>query len=189
MVAYTLVCNYFHSLNDGSEISSVLSFHAHRLDSLIVGLNVEWRPSYSRYKNPVATLQLCVGTRCLLFQLIHSDSIPSQLSSFLSDHRFKFVGVGVDEDVEKLVGDCGMSVANPVDLRAVAAEVYGRREMHMQQMGIVKLADEVLGMEVRKPKKITMSRWDQEYLTLDQIGYACVDAFLSFEIGRRLIAG
>ncbi|OAY75753.1 hypothetical protein ACMD2_25777 [Ananas comosus] len=43
-------------------------------------------------------------------------------------------------------------------------------------------------VEVRKSSHVTMSRWDPRDMTLDQIGYAYVDAFLSFEIGRRLRA-
>lgn len=169
-------------------ISGILAFHSRRLDSLIVGLDVEWRPSFSAsHQNPVAVLQLCVGRRCLVFQLLHADAIPPLLLSFLADPRFRFVGVGVGEDVEKLIEDYEISVKNAVDLRALAAERTGRREL--KQAGIVRLAMEVIGVEVKKPKRVTMSRWDQEFLMLDQIGYACVDAFLSFEIGRRLFAG
>ena len=73
---------------------------------------------------------------------------------------------------------------NVVELRGVAEDVLGDREM--RNAGLRTLAARVLGMEVRKPQRITRSRWDNEWLTGEQVQYACVDAFVSFEVGRRL---
>lgn len=168
-------------------ISSILSVNSSRLDSLLVGLDCEWRPSFtSGRQNPVAVLQLSVGLRCLVFQILRSDSIPPALISFLSDPRFKFLGVGIKDDVRKLTQDYEIGVKNMVDLRALAAEKLGREKM--KRMGLKDLAREVIGIQVKKPREVTMSRWDQAVLKHGQIGYAAVDAFLSFEIGRRLFA-
>ena len=43
-----------------------------------------------------------------------------------------------------------------------------------------------MGLEVQKPKWITMSKWDNRCLTAEQVQYATVDAFLSYEIRRKL---
>jgi len=51
------------------------------------------------------------------------------------------------------------------------------------------LAREVLAVDYDKPRTITMSNWEKEQLSDAQIQYACIDAFLSFEIGRCLDAG
>ncbi|KAK1272537.1 hypothetical protein QJS04_geneDACA022301 [Acorus gramineus] len=167
-------------------IEEVLWVHRRRLSRLIVGLDVEWRPNFSRrYNNPAAVLQLCVGQRCLVFQLLHCDYIPDALSDFLSDDRFTFTGVGVDEDVEKLVADHDLSVANAKDLSEIAAEETGRGELRRE--GLKGLAREVLGRVVEKPRRVRLGRWDRESLNMDQIKYACVDAFVSFEIARDLI--
>lgn len=77
--------------------------------------------------------------------------------------------------------DYGLRVGNVVDLR----ELTGKE---MKNAGLKTLAKEVLGKEVEKPKKVSMSRWDNACLTLAQVQYACLDAFLSFEIGRSLTA-
>ncbi|XP_076951797.1 3'-5' exonuclease-like [Bidens hawaiensis] len=156
--------------------------------SLIVGLDVEWRPNQSRnIENPVATLQLCAGHRCLIFQILHSDFVPQSLKHFLENPNYTFTGVGIESDVEKLTEDYNLVVANMVDVRTLAADVYGVREL--KNTGIKSLTERVLGKEVNKPKGITMSRWDNQWLTLPQVQYACIDAFLSFEIGRVLISG
>ncbi|KAK8947626.1 hypothetical protein KSP40_PGU021432 [Platanthera guangdongensis] len=167
-------------------ISDILRLRNER-HQLIVGIDVEWRPSRARMQNPTALLQICVGHRCLLFQLLYADYIPHSLKEFLTNPLFTFVGVGINDDIERLVEDSGLMVQNAVDLRELAAQMTGRLEM--RQMGLKALAEEIVGVQVSKPNSVTMSRWDQEVLTLDQIMYACLDAFLSFEIGRRLYAG
>ncbi|KAI3962414.1 hypothetical protein MKW98_010965 [Papaver atlanticum] len=127
---------------------------------LIVGLDVEWRPAYGRYSNPVATLQLCVG---------HPYS--------------RFVGVGIQSDVDKLGGDYNTCVQNVVDLRYLAADMYGRKDL--KNAGLMGLARVVLGCgEIAKPRNVTMSNWDRYHLT---IKYACVDAYVSFKIGKQLL--
>ncbi|KAL1564069.1 exodeoxyribonuclease I [Salvia divinorum] len=171
-------------------ISEVEAVHRRRIDQgqFIVGLDVEWRPSFNRHvTNPAATLQLCVGHRCLIFQLIHSPSIPPSLVAFLANPRHTFAGIGIEADLEKLEEDYEFGFnTNTVDLRGLAAERYGRRDL--KNSGVKSLAALVLEKEVDKPKNVTMSRWDNEWLTPTQVRYACVDAFVCFEIGRVLNA-
>ncbi|XP_058739716.1 3'-5' exonuclease-like [Vicia villosa] len=150
-----------------------------------IGLDIEWRPNSQRgQSNPAATLQLCVNNRCLVFQIIHSPHIPTSLLTFMANPNNRFVGVGIENDVEKLIEDYNISVGNYVDLRNLAAEVLQDRAMLM--FGIKKLAERILGKIVEKPQRITRSRWDNPWLNVDQVKYAAVDAYISFEIGRRL---
>ncbi|KAL8489209.1 hypothetical protein ACS0TY_024728 [Phlomoides rotata] len=169
-------------------ISDIEYIHRRRLHRLIVGLDVEWRPSFSRgFFNPVATLQICVGRRCLIYQIPHSPYIPQALVDFLSDSEYTFVGVGVGSDLNKLENDYGFGGdAHAVDLGWLAAEEYDRREL--KNAGLRELGRIVLGVEVEKPRRVTLSRWDNRRLTGEQVQYATVDAFVSFEIGRILNA-
>nr|XP_043616111.1 Werner Syndrome-like exonuclease [Erigeron canadensis] len=169
-------------------ISEIERIHHRRLDNLIVGLDVEWRPSFSKHvRYPVATLQLCVGRRCLIFQIYYSRYIPQSLVDFLSNPNYTFTGVGIHEDIEKLKNDYDLEVENVSDLTTLAVQVYNDRDLYGS--GLTKLANWVCGMDIHKPKTITTSHWDKEWLSLAQVKYACVDAFLSFEIGRKLITG
>ncbi|KZV14931.1 Werner Syndrome-like exonuclease-like [Dorcoceras hygrometricum] len=168
-------------------ISEVESIHRRRLHHLIVGLDVEWRPPFGRPRNPIATLQLCVGRRCLIYQIIHSLSTPFSLTRFLSNPNYTFVGVGIESDLENLEQDyeLGRDV-NAVDLRDLAAEEYNIRDS--RRKGLKDLARIVLDKEMEKPKRLTLSRWDNTRLSYDQVEYACIDAFVSFEMGRILNA-
>ncbi|KAI7979844.1 hypothetical protein LOK49_Contig235G00006 [Camellia lanceoleosa] len=57
-----------------SWISEITAIHHPLLHRLIIGLDIEWRPNNRFYDNHAATtLQLYVGRRCLIFQLIYSS--------------------------------------------------------------------------------------------------------------------
>lgn len=157
-------------------------------DNRIVGLDVEWRPCFNRNtQNPAATLQLCVGRRCLIFQLIHAPTVPSSLVGFLSNPNYTFVGVGIKFDLGKIEKDYGFGMdAKIVDLRSLAAQVYDRVEL--KNSGVKGLTKVVLEKEVNKPRRVTMSRWDKQWLKPDQVQYACLDAFVCYEMGRILNA-
>uniref|UniRef100_A0ACD6A1Z3 Uncharacterized protein n=1 Tax=Avena sativa TaxID=4498 RepID=A0ACD6A1Z3_AVESA len=154
---------------------------------LIVGLDVEWRPSYSRAQNPAALLQLCVGRRCLIFQLLHADYFPDALERFLADPEIRFVGVGVKEDADRLSNDHGLKVATTVDLRGLAAN--GMQMPWLRQAGLKDVVRTVMGASLEKPNRVRMGPWDAQDLTQEQIEYACIDAFVSFEVGRKLLTG
>lgn len=154
----------------------------------IVGLDVEWRPntqSNSQQPNPVATLQLCIGHNCLIFQILYAPLIPRALSSFLNNPDVIFVGVGIQEDADKLLRDYNLRVTNVGELRSLAAEEL--QVFQLQWAGLAALGHYVLGFEIDKPENVTMSRWDNRYLTDEQVAYAAIDAFVSGEIGRALI--
>ncbi|KAI9159698.1 hypothetical protein LWI28_001074 [Acer negundo] len=173
-----------------SWISEIKLIHQQRLDRLIVGLDIEHHPNFN-YKNehPVATLQLCVGHRCLIFQMIHAPDIPQCLEDFLLNDKYSFVGVKVDEDAEKLKNDYNLSVGNAIDLRTLAAEhveVLGMNMKELKQAGLKGLSERILGKKLEKPKQIQLSKWDDRKLSSDQVQYACLDAFVSFEIARTL---
>ncbi|KAL4557081.1 hypothetical protein LXL04_035251 [Taraxacum kok-saghyz] len=169
-------------------ISEIERIHHRRLHFLVVGLDVEWRPNFSRnYDNPVATLQLCVGRRCLIYQILRSPAIPLSLRNFLRNPSYTFTGVGIADDVEKLEADYNLEVSNTADIRYMAADEFGQGEL--RNAGLKGLSRRVLGKELHKPKAVTMSTWDDQWLNPAQVQYACIDAFLSFEIGRILISG
>lgn len=152
-------------------IRKVERIHRRKLSRLIVGLDTEWCTSSEPNKDVhrttkdvynVATLQLCVGHRCLIFQPLHASYIPKSLFVFLANANYSFVGVGVDEDARKLTKDYGLDVACTVDVRTLASsrlnnDLWG-------YMGLKKLSKGILHKELEKPKEITLSKWDNEVL-------------------------
>ncbi|KAI3898141.1 hypothetical protein MKX03_021740 [Papaver bracteatum] len=152
----------------------------------IVALDVEWKPPafgpYHEY--PAAILQLCVGRRCLIFQILRSDKIPRSLRWFLEDDNLRFVGVGIEDVAFKIEMDFNISLEKAVDLRdLVAGRNYRRREY--KTFGLIRLDRAVFRSgDIEKPEDVSESNWSQKYLTQAQIESACVDAYVSFKIGN-----
>ncbi|KAL3655066.1 hypothetical protein CASFOL_000852 [Castilleja foliolosa] len=159
-----------------------------RLRSLIVGLCIQWRPkSKSGERCPVATLQLSFGKYCLIYQILESGNcIPDRLRAFLGDPKYTFVGVGVENNVNRLRAYCGLKVANARELNLWAAFKLDRKGLG--KAGLERLVKEILGVEMKRPKEIKLSLWDSPELSLHQVAYASLDAYFSFEIGVRLSA-
>ncbi|CAL4948329.1 unnamed protein product [Urochloa decumbens] len=167
-------------------IDEIYSVHRRRLHKLVIGLDVEWRPLFGPGYSRTALLQLCVGRRCLIFQLLYADYIPNALAVFLDDTDFRFVGVGVRDDAVRLSNDYGLNVASTVDLGELAAEEMGRPDL--RHAGLKAVASAVMDVSVDKPQWVRTGPWDDYYLSGEQVQYACTDAFVSFEVGRMLLS-
>ncbi|XP_052161928.1 uncharacterized protein LOC127779230 [Oryza glaberrima] len=169
-------------------VHTTLWRHARRLrsgDGITVGMGVQWTPPF---RAPAAaarrpcTLQLCVGHRCLVFQLARAGAVPAVLRRFMADARAAFVAHNVRHDCRKLEEHHGLEVARGVELRRLVA---GMGNASMERM-----AEEHLGLVgVWKPRRVGTSRWHARRLTKGQVEYACVDACLSFHLGVHLDAG
>ncbi|KAL6616029.1 hypothetical protein ACP70R_038299 [Stipagrostis hirtigluma subsp. patula] len=162
------------------------TYRAHRRcpHRLVVGLDAKWRTS-ARHPGPVAVLQLCVGRRCLVFQILCADRTPGALLDFAADRRrFTFVGVGIFDVTAKLRDEYGLRVGRAVDLRGLAADMLGRVELW--SAGLRELAWEVIGVEMEKPRQLRGKEWEERVLTDDQLKHACADAFAAMEVGWRL---
>lgn len=152
----------------------------------IVGFDLEWRPNFQKgWENDTALLQLCTDNGCLIIQMLFLNFKPEALVRFLKDPGVKLVGVGIEHDVEKLMCDHGLECRGQIELGALAAEKLERRQL--KQAGLKGLAMEVLGLHLSKSKSISMSNWAWAILQYRQIQYACIDAFVSLAIGKKLL--
>ncbi|XP_026437699.1 Werner Syndrome-like exonuclease [Papaver somniferum] len=158
----------------------------------LVALDVEWKPAAfaSKYDYPpVAILKLCVGgDRCLIFQILRSFQFPKSLHRFLDDDNLRFVGVGIEDVAFRLENEFNLCVKRAVDLRDLVAEKYPRMEDEfIQILDLMELAKVVFRFrEIERPKDVSLSNWNQKYLTREQIMYAVVDPYVSSRIGDQL---
>lgn len=159
---------------------------AHSGGRIIVGLDCEWKPQYSRWAhNKVATLQLCVGNKCLILQLFHMDYIPQSVKDFLNGDDVILVGVGVDGDATKLRNDYGVVCGEFMDLDQLCRDFLAL--LGQRHLGLKGYAREVLGLNMEKPKRVTMSNWEVRSLSEAQVQYACIDAYVSYRLGRKVL--
>ncbi|KAJ7955260.1 Werner syndrome-like exonuclease-like protein [Quillaja saponaria] len=131
------------------------------------------------------TLQLSVGNRCLIYQLAHTDYVPKKLRQFLMNSNHTFVGFWNSSDARKLMhSDHELEMwRDPLDLRYYVETDDGDSLVRASTEEIV---EECLGFEgVRLEREISMSDWDDEYLSDDQVLQACLDAHCAFLIGKN----
>ncbi|CAI9774269.1 unnamed protein product [Fraxinus pennsylvanica] len=153
---------------------------------IIVGLDCEWRPNLiPSVSNKTATLQLCVNEKCLILQLFYMDYIPQSIKNFLSDPNNTFVGVEVGDDVLKLNNEYGLTCTTTADIQALAMEIWPVR--FYKKPGLKKLADVVVELPMAKPIHVCRSDWEARVLSIQQIEYACIDAYASYRIGHKLL--
>ncbi|CAD6227081.1 unnamed protein product [Miscanthus lutarioriparius] len=141
-----------------------------------------WTPTRALLRGEIpvpATLQLCIGHRCLVFHLARADAVPEALRRFLADPRVTFVGSGSAHDGRMLWEHYGLDVARGRELRAVAG---------MGNASVEQMAERFLGYPgICKPREVSMSAWHAPRLSLDQVQYASVDAYLAFRLGVVLL--
>lgn len=152
----------------------------------VVGLDCEWRPHIIRsMSNKTATLQLCIDTKCLVVQMFYLDHIPQSLKDFFTDTKFTFVGVEVQDDAVKIQNEYGLRVTGTADIQALAMARWPLR--FVRKPGLKGLARSVAELLMEKPKHVSMSNWEAVNLNVQQIEYACIDAFASYKIGHKLL--
>jgi hypothetical protein len=129
---------------------------------LLVGLDIEWIELLSG-KHKVALFQLCVGSRCLIYQVHHASyKLPDVLSKFLSEEGHIFVGAHISNDVERLQQDCGIKISNWRDLQLIISEVDDKYS-HLYQNGyrssLEKIGIDLLDLPLYKHRKVNHKLW------------------------------
>ncbi|KAE8799906.1 werner syndrome-like exonuclease [Hordeum vulgare] len=132
-----------------------------------------------------AVLQLCLGKHCLIYQLYQAHGrsfIPPLLRSFLENDTVEFAGAAIGNDIKKLKF-YNLGIRKPVDVQGLGIKVPNQKEGDF--VSLEKLAKKVAKISLNKDKSITLSQWEKSNLDHDQIKYACLDAYASFEVYRR----
>ncbi|XP_058008103.1 3'-5' exonuclease-like [Hevea brasiliensis] len=164
---------------------TTIKLHA-TIASKIVGLDIEWRPTFIRgsSQNPVGILQLCISKSCLIFQIYQATCIPRSLRNALSNPNIIYTGVRISGDTKKLYKDYDLETSCEADIASLAAQAFDHKDF--KRSGLKTLVETIIGEELEKPKRVTMSNWDAKYLTPAQVKYACVNAYYSYKLGKLL---
>ena len=144
----------------------------------VLGFDTETRPAFAKHvKYDVALLQLSDDKHAFLFQL-QKTGIPANLAALLSSPTVCKVGVAVHDDIAKLREFCNCNMHGFVDLQTIA------KQLHIENISLKKLTAIVLGFRISKKQQT--SNWEMSLLTKAQQIYAATDAWVSYEMYRKL---
>lgn len=148
------------------------------LGSKVLGFDTETRPSFTKgRKNKVSLLQLSNGELACLFR-INKIGMPDELIGLLSDPRVIKAGVAIHDDIRFLKGIRKFSPEAFVELQSFV------KDFGIKSAGLKKLCAIILGFRISKRQQVT--DWEAPELSEAQQVYAATDAWVCYEIYRKL---
>lgn len=124
------------------------------------------------------TVQLATPTSVLVVHLLRSDGQPSLrcvplLQAILADESIVKASTGIDQDMIELYRHWGdIPCRSRLDLGGI-----GMKGPSIGMIGLKRLTKAILGVDLVKNKKITMSDWSKVPLTQEQLNYCARDAW------------
>ena len=147
----------------------------------VLGFDTETRPSFRKgRKNKVSLIQLSTGNLACLFR-INKIGIPDKLAGILADPGIFKAGVAIHDDVRFLKNVRKFEPDGFVDLQKFV------KEFGIKSSGLKKLSAIVLGFRISKRQQVT--DWEAAELSEAQQIYAATDAWVCYEIYRKLVNG
>jgi len=147
----------------------------------LLGFDTETRPTFRKgRKNAVSLIQLSTEDLACLFR-INKIGIPDELADLLSDPSVIKTGVAVHDDIKFLKSVRKFNPEGFVDLQTLV------KDFGIQSSGLKKLTAIVLGFRISKRQQVT--DWEAEQLTEAQQIYAATDAWVCYQIYKKLVNG
>jgi ribonuclease D len=151
------------------------------LTSDLLGFDTETKPTFKKgKKNPVSLIQLSTEDLACLFR-INKIGLPDELVRLLSNPSLKKAGVAVHDDIRFLKGIRKFVPDGFIDLQNFV------KDFGIQSSGLKKLAAIVLGFRISKRQQVT--DWEAEQLSEAQQVYAATDAWVCYQIYKKLVNG
>uniref|UniRef100_A0A673V7Z1 Exonuclease 3'-5' domain containing 3 n=1 Tax=Suricata suricatta TaxID=37032 RepID=A0A673V7Z1_SURSU len=172
----------------------------------VVGVDVEWRPSFGTGGRPQASvMQVAVGGHVFLLDLPvlsrpaggqASEAFSRLVSRLLSDPSITKLGYGLAGDLRSLGASCPALAHVEKQLRGGLDLLQVHRQMRVVNSpargssearglrGLSLLVQQVLGKPLDKTQQL--SNWDRRPLSEGQLVYAAADAYCLLEVHQVL---
>lgn len=149
----------------------------------VLGFDTETRASFEPgVQHPLSLVQLATSDTCYLFQQAVLGERLAELKPLLENEQILKVGIGLRGDGQALKRDWNILVSPRFDLNWAMVQLGAGKEMGTRQLVAV-----LLHQRIDKPKKITLSNWQQVPLSPAQIQYAALDALAANHCFWQLI--
>jgi ribonuclease D len=144
----------------------------------IFGFDTETRPTFRKGRfNNTALVQLAISDKAFLFR-INLTGIPDLLVEIIENKDIIKVGVAIRHDLISLQKLRSLNPSGFIDLQQYV-EQFGIRDK-----GLKKLTANILGLRLVKGQQT--SNWESKKLLQTQLEYAATDAWVCYEMYRKL---
>jgi ribonuclease D len=148
------------------------------INQKILGFDTEARPSFRKgHKNNVSLIQLASGDLACLFR-INRIGFPDDLAGLLADPEIIKAGVAIHDDIRLMRRIRQFNPDSFVDLQKFV------KGFGIHSAGLKKLSAIILGFRISKRQQVT--DWEADDLSEAQQIYAATDAWVCYEIYRKL---
>ena len=149
----------------------------------VLGFDTETRASFEPgVQHPLSLVQLATSDTCYLFQQAVLGERLAELKPLLENEQILKVGIGLRGDGQALKRDWDIQVSPRLDLNWAMAQLGAGKEVGTRQ-----LVAALLHKRIDKPKKMTLSNWQQVPLSQAQVQYAALDALAANQCFWQLI--
>jgi len=162
-------------------IESMEAFHGeigHMASCPVLGFDTETRPSFKKGKvYPTSMIQLASDDHAWLIR-VSRLGYPGRLLELLSSDEVLKVGVGLNDDLRKMLFDHRFEPGGFLDLQRYV------EAFQIDEKGLKKMVAIVLGRRISKSQQV--SNWDADQLSEAQLRYAATDAWICLKIYSSL---
>lgn len=146
----------------------------------LLGFDTEARPTFKKGDyHPLSLLQIGTAERVFLFRL-NKIGLGGEIARIFATPEIVKVGVSVQDDIKELQKLRRFQPASVLDLNDLA------EQNEIKNKGVRNLTALFLGFRVSKSQQTT--NWERDELTMPQIRYAATDAWVCYEIFKRMQA-
>jgi ribonuclease D len=163
--------------------SDIDAFAQRILNSDVVGFDTETKPTFQAgaTTNQVNIVQVASEHGALLLR-VDDGNLSGIVSRLIGSQKILKVGFGLHQDKKQLFRLFGERLENSVDLSTAFSQFDIK-----QRVGAQAAVALVLGLHLRKSKKVQLSNWASKELTKNQILYAANDAYCAFDVYKKLL--
>lgn len=160
------------------EMAKVKRFREETARAAVLGVDTEY-DSFRYFREKLCLVQICVKGVTYLFDPLGPMDLAFLGDIFADATLVKVLHAG-DNDIRILRRDYDFTFRNVFDTYRAAAL------LRQAQLSLANLIQDLLGMELRKERRIQRSQWDHRPLSPDQINYAVRDVVYLEELYARL---
>lgn len=170
------------------------------MEACFLGFDMEWKPvDKNDRESPLepmmprtSVIQMAYKDSVLVISLLHMHSsagkkkvyqLPQKLQDILQDSRVCKLGVGIVNDAYKLRHDWNIQMSNIFDIALEFSMIYPQSA----KLSLKHVTEVLTGYQMEKSKEITLSDWSVYPLSLPQLQYAALDAWVAQECMKQLV--